>query len=141
MKQYVSAVLFMISSAVWADASAPQPALESSAPLPVPVSPVVVVPARPLVIEAPLGSVPFRVEYRCSGAQEVSVLYPAYADAATQPIRLRWKGQQYRLSLAASGSGARYASSKLVWWTKGETAFLSTRGGRRLLRQCVAQQS
>lgn len=133
------AVLGLLMSGVaWADAGAVQasmPVLESSAPL---AEPVIVVPVPPAVVDLPLGSVPFRVEYRCAGAQEISVLYPAYADAGTQPIRLRWKGYNYRLSLAMSGSGARYASSKLVWWTKGDTAFLSTRGGRMLVRGCEA---
>ncbi|RQW25938.1 hypothetical protein EHS17_11065 [Rhodobacteraceae bacterium CH30] len=135
----------LMSGMAWADASAVQasmPALESSAPLAVPAAPVVAIPVEPKpapVVEPALGSVPFRVDYRCAGAQQISVLYPAYADADSQPIRLRWKGYKYRLSLAVSGSGARYASSQLVWWTKGDSAFLSTRGGRMLVRQCVAQ--
>ena len=147
MKHPISAVLLLCSSTVWADASAVQasmPVLESSAPLVVPAAPVVAIPVAPKpapVLEPTLGSVPFRVDYRCAGTQQLSVLYPAYADADTQPIRLRWKGYKYRLNLAISGSGARYASSKLVWWTKGDSAFLSTRGGRMLVRQCVAQQN
>jgi membrane-bound inhibitor of C-type lysozyme len=66
------------------------------------------------------------VTYRCDGERHVVVVYPPYADAARTPIRLAWNGHTYLLSLARSGSGARYTSSSadLEWWNKGRGGFL-----------------
>ncbi|MDN0084122.1 MliC family protein [Crenobacter sp. SG2305] len=82
------------------------------------------------------GETPFKVHYRCADQRALSVVYPAYADAEHEPIRLTWRGKDYRLRPTEAGSGARYANQQLVWWTKGETGFLATRGGRSLVRDC-----
>jgi len=82
------------------------------------------------------GKTPFKVSYRCADHRTISVVYPAYADADREPIRLAWRGKVYRLRSTEAGSGARYANLQLVWWTKGETGFLATRGGRMLIRDC-----
>ncbi|MCW3480070.1 MliC family protein [Neisseriaceae bacterium JH1-16] len=82
------------------------------------------------------GQTPFKVSYRCADHRALSVVYPAYADAEREPIRLNWRGKVYRLKPASAGSGARYVNLQLVWWSKGETGFLTTRGGRMLVRDC-----
>ncbi|MDN0074794.1 MliC family protein [Crenobacter sp. SG2303] len=82
------------------------------------------------------GETPFKVNYRCANHRALSVVYPAYADAEHEPIRLTWGGTVYRLHPTEAGSGARYANLQLVWWTKGEAGFLATRGGRMLVRDC-----
>ena len=158
MKRVFVAGVLLASHSVWAGVLIAPAAVDSSAPL-APIAPlessapqVQVLPAdssapllvlppvtAPVMIEAAPVPAPFRVDYHCNGAQKISVLYPPYADADTKPIKLEWKGKVYRLKLAMSASGARYASSQLVWWTKGDTAFLSTRGGRMLVRGCEAQ--
>lgn len=116
-------VLWLASGAAWAqgeDASAP-----------------VVEPGVTPAVEQ--GTVPFTVRYACASGQQIRVRYPAFADAQSAPIVLQWKEREYQLGPALSASGARYASRQLVWWTKGDSAFLSTRGGRLLVRRCVAQ--
>lgn len=85
------------------------------------------------------GATPFTVNYRCAGDRMLTVRYPAYADAEREPIQLSWRGQHHRLTLLKSGSGARYANRQLIWWSKGDDGFLSTRGGRMMARDCKAQ--
>jgi len=82
------------------------------------------------------GQTPFKVMYRCADHRALNVVYPAYADAEKEPIRLTWRGKVYRLKPAQAASGARYANQQLVWWNKGEGGFLTTRGGRMLVRDC-----
>ncbi|KZE33510.1 MliC family protein [Crenobacter luteus] len=85
------------------------------------------------------GATPFTVHYRCAGERTLTVRYPAYADAGREPIELSWRGQRYRLTLVKSGSGARYANRQLIWWSKGDDGFLTTRGGRMIARDCRAR--
>jgi len=82
------------------------------------------------------GQTPFKVMYRCADHRALNVVYPAYADAEKEPIRLTWRGKVYRLKPAQAASGARYANQQLVWWSKGEGGYLTTRGGRMLVRDC-----
>ena len=82
----------------------------------------------------------FVVSYRCDRGA-VAVAYPAYKDAATQPIRLAWQGRHYTMHPARSGSGARYLTrnGQLEWWTKGSDAFLAVPSvADRVLDQCEA---
>ena len=82
----------------------------------------------------------FVVSYRCDRGN-VAVAYPAYRDAATEPIRLAWQGRNYVMRIVRSGSGARYLTrnGQLEWWTKGNEAFLAVPGvNDRILDKCQA---
>jgi len=79
---------------------------------------------------------PREVTYRCAGGAQLAVTYPEPVRQRQQPVLLVWKGRTSRLSLAQSASGARYVSRTLVWWSKGDSGFLTTRGGRMLARDC-----
>ncbi|AXK39251.1 MliC family protein [Crenobacter cavernae] len=85
------------------------------------------------------GLVPFNETYLCKGSRQLTVRYPAYVDAAREPIVLRWRQQNYALTRVQSASGARYVNRQLIWWTKGDKGFLTTRGGRMMARDCLAQ--
>ena len=83
---------------------------------------------------------PFVVSYRCDRGA-VAVAYPAYRDAATQPVRVAWQGRNYLMYPARSGSGARYVArnGQLEWWTKGNEAFLAVPGvADKVLDRCEA---
>ncbi|RXZ43709.1 MliC family protein [Crenobacter cavernae] len=82
---------------------------------------------------------PFNETYLCAGSRQLTVRYPAYVDAAREPIALRWRQQNYSLTRVQSASGARYVNRQLIWWTKGDKGFLTTRGGRMMARDCQAQ--
>jgi membrane-bound inhibitor of C-type lysozyme len=82
----------------------------------------------------------FVVSYRCDRGA-VAVAYPAYRDAATQPVRVAWQGRNYVMYPARSGSGARYVTrnGQLEWWTKGNDAFLAVPGvADKVLDRCEA---
>ena len=71
--------------------------------------------------EAPAdASIPW-VPYVCADGRIVRALYPD-----TQTARLKVEGNDYRLKIAVSGSGARYVGEGLQWWTKGDEGMLST---------------
>ena len=83
---------------------------------------------------------PFVVSYRCDRGN-LAVAYPAYRDAATEPIRLAWQGRTYVMRNVRSGSGARYLTrnGQLEWWTKGNEAFLAVPGvNDKILDNCLA---
>ena len=83
---------------------------------------------------------PFVVSYRCDRGA-VAVAYPAYRDAATQPVRVAWQGRNHVMYPARSGSGARYVTrnGQLEWWTKGNEAFLAVPGvADKVLDRCEA---
>ncbi len=52
--------------------------------------------------------------YRCESGQTMAAAYPS-TDSAT----VQYKGSQYAMRIAVSGSGARYVGGGLEWWTKG----------------------
>lgn len=52
--------------------------------------------------------------YRCVSGETIAATY-ATTDSAT----VRYKGDNYAMHIAVSGSGARYAGGGLEWWTKG----------------------
>lgn len=138
----VLAVLLASAASAWAqDASAPQAAperapLAASAPLAEPPVPVLV--PAPVVAPEPPPPAPRPVHYRCEGDVAIEAVYPPL-DRADGPVTISWLGGRETLKIARSGSGARYVNRSYVWWTKGDTAFLSTRGGRMLVRNCNAQ--
>jgi len=104
-------------------------------PLAAPPAPVAV--PSPVVVPEPADT-PRPVRYRCEGDVTIEAVYPPLA-RADGPVTIRWLGGRETLKIARSGSGARYVNRRYVWWTKGDTAFLSTRGGRMLVRNCVEQ--
>ncbi|CAM3698424.1 MliC family protein [Halomonas sp. FME1] len=52
--------------------------------------------------------------YECESGETIAAAYPS-ADTA----RVQYKGRSYSMQIAVSGSGARYVSDDLEWWTKG----------------------
>ncbi len=52
--------------------------------------------------------------YRCVSGETIAATYPT-TDSAT----VQYKGDNYHMHIAVSGSGARYAGGGLEWWTKG----------------------
>jgi membrane-bound inhibitor of C-type lysozyme len=82
----------------------------------------------------------FVVSYRCEDGEAIAVGYPAYRDAATEPIRLAWHGRRYVLHPARSGSGARYLTrdGRLQWWSKGDEGTLAVPGATTILENCRA---
>lgn len=83
---------------------------------------------------------PRTVTYECAGNARVVVTYPDPDSPRPGPVKLLWKGRTSRLTEAMSASGARYVSRTLVWWSKGDSGFLTTRGGRMLARDCQETQ-
>lgn len=64
----------------------------------------------------------FVVTYRCDGGKWLAIAYPApFARATEPPARLSWNGGTVLMSIARSGSGARYVNraNDLEWWNKG----------------------
>lgn len=64
----------------------------------------------------------FVATYLCDGGRWLVVAYPApFARGAEPPARLAWNGETVLMSIARSGSGARYVNKQhdLEWWSKG----------------------
>lgn len=53
-------------------------------------------------------------DYRCESGETIATTYPS-TDSAT----VQYKGSEYNMRIAVSGSGARYVGGGLEWWTKG----------------------
>lgn len=52
--------------------------------------------------------------YRCESGEKIVTTYPS-TDSAT----VQYKGRNYSMRIAVSGSGSRYVGGGLEWWTKG----------------------
>lgn len=52
--------------------------------------------------------------YRCESGETIATTYSS-TDSAT----VQYKGSNYNLQIAVSGSGSRYVGGELEWWTKG----------------------
>ncbi len=81
------------------------------------------------------------VHYACKDNKEVTVSYvnATNGDAfAYLPV----DGMQHVFVGVTSGSGARYASGRYIWWSKGDTGTLSLDGSKAapLLADCTAQK-
>ena len=81
------------------------------------------------------------VHYVCKGNKDVMVSYvnATNGDAfAYLPV----DGTPHVFVAVTSGSGARYASGRYIWWNKGDTGTLSIDGSRSspLLADCTAQK-
>lgn len=81
------------------------------------------------------------VHYVCKDKKDITVSYvnATNGDAfAYLPV----EGAQHVFVGVTSGSGARYASGRYIWWNKGDTGTLSVDGSRGapLLADCTAQK-
>lgn len=63
------------------------------------------------------------VTYRCDGAREIGVAYMNTDNRQSFAV-IRLDGRHIVLINVISGSGARYAADKYVWWSKGNTGNL-----------------
>lgn len=68
--------------------------------------------------------------YLCAGGERIQVTYYRLSDNSLDFVKVIFPGGKERtLPSAVSASGARYTDEReLVWWTKGDTAFVQTRG-------------
>jgi len=68
--------------------------------------------------------------YLCAGGERIQVTYYRLSDNSLDFVKVIFPGGKERtLPNAVSASGARYTDEReLVWWTKGDTAFVQTRG-------------
>lgn len=55
--------------------------------------------------------------YKCESGEMIAATYPS-DDKAT----VSYKGSDYAMTVAVSGSGARYVGGEMEWWTKGTGA-------------------
>mgnify|MGYP001565838489 CR=1 FL=1 len=71
-----------------------------------------------------------RIAYQCENGVRVVVRYYSLSDGSLDFVKvLMPDGKEYTLPGAVSASGARYTDDReLVWWTKGDSAFVQTRG-------------
>ena len=64
------------------------------------------------------------VRYICDSGESVYINY------RENGLSLRYKGQNHRLKIAVSASGARYTGDGLVWWNKGDENTLYKLSGK-----------
>lgn len=65
-----------------------------------------------------------KVRYRCAGMDPFEV---EYVNAGPNTLAIvPVEGERLVFVTVMSGSGARYASGPWIWWTKGDTASLSS---------------
>ena len=69
------------------------------------------------------------IAYLCDSGEKITARYFALSDKSLEFVKLQTPdGKTYTLPLALSASGARYTDEReLVWWTKGDTAFVQRR--------------
>ena len=118
-----------------------EPKQEAAAPAvtePAPAPPA----APPEIIEA---------SYECIPVMALSVKYDNTADPPKAAVTL--DGKTYDMTLAPSGSGARYITANgrspgmtLVWWNKGDDGFLQegadqTSTDEKIIATCVGKSS
>ncbi len=72
---------------------------------------------------------PDEVTYICASDDDSETL-TLLADFSDEPVVLRIEGTTYELQTVPSGSGARYESEGIVFWTKRKEATLGIRGGQ-----------
>ncbi len=65
---------------------------------------------------------PVTVHYRCDDGKQLTARY--FNSADNQIAILRLDGKALLFVTVLSGSGARYAHGRHVWWTKGDDAML-----------------
>jgi membrane-bound inhibitor of C-type lysozyme len=81
------------------------------------------------------------VRYACKDGKDVTVSY-VNATNGDSFAYLPVDGTPHVFVGVTSGSGARYASGRYIWWSKGETGTLSLDGSRAapLLADCIEQK-
>jgi membrane-bound inhibitor of C-type lysozyme len=81
------------------------------------------------------------VHYVCKDHKDVTVSY-VNATNGDSFAYLPVDGTPHVFVAITSGSGARYASGRYIWWNKGDTGALSVDGSRSspLLADCMAQK-
>jgi membrane-bound inhibitor of C-type lysozyme len=81
------------------------------------------------------------VHYVCKDGKDVTVSY-VNATNGDSFAYLPVDGMPHVFVGVTSGSGARYASGRYIWWNKGETGMLGIDGSRSspLLADCKAQK-
>lgn len=83
-----------------------------------------------------------QAHYTCKGGHEVTVSY-VNASNGDSFAYLPIDGTQHVFVGVMSGSGARYASGRYVWWSKGNTGMLivdADESAPPLLAECVSQR-
>ena len=81
------------------------------------------------------------VRYACKDGKDVTVSY-VNATNGDAFAYLAVDGTPHVFVGVTSGSGARYASGRYIWWSKGDTGTLSLDGskGAPLLADCVERK-
>jgi membrane-bound inhibitor of C-type lysozyme len=71
-----------------------------------------------------------RYVYECAGGTRIEARYFRLSDGSLNFVKLVMSdGRTYTLPNVVSGSGARFTDDReLVWWVKGDSAFVQTRG-------------
>ena len=69
------------------------------------------------------------VTYRCENGDRIVARYYSLSDGSLDFVKLLMPdGRKYTLPNVVSGSGARFTDDReLVWWIKGDSAFVETR--------------
>lgn len=62
----------------------------------------------------PAGATDLSVTYQCDSGNRIRVAYPTDSTAVVEI-----DGHRHQMSIAVSGSGARYVGERLEWWSKG----------------------
>lgn len=55
--------------------------------------------------------------YACESGEAIVANY-----TSTESATVNYKGSDYEMKIAVSGSGSRYVGSEIEWWTKGSGA-------------------
>lgn len=81
----------------------------------------------------------FTIEYKCEGGAIVTVEYDNTQEESVAYVKLYPENpERIRMTISRSASGARYTDGKLVWWTKGNTAFLTDEeGDETIYSDCI----
>lgn len=79
------------------------------------------------------------IQYECDGGAVVRVEYDNTGEESIAYVQLHPENpERIKMTISRSASGARYTDGKLVWWTKGNTAFLTDEeGGETIYSDCI----
>lgn len=80
--------------------------------------------------EGEAGNTGFTKKYRCDEGKELTVEYDnSDPEKALAYVQLTPENpEKIKMTISMSASGARYTDGKLVWWTKGDTGYLTEEG-------------
>ena len=70
------------------------------------------------------------ITYQCENGEQIVARYYSLSDGSLDFVKITLpEGEKYTLQHVFSASGVRYTDDfKIMWWTKGDSAFLSVRG-------------